>query len=257
MKFQRASAAAMLFTAWTTALAAPVEIYDGSAAPTAQGWTKYNIGGTETVGTGTTQFSTTTATGGRTSEVQTYRLAVSSANFITSIRLRALAVDPHNQLDAGLMFSVVDTFQAPFGNLVNRASMLYIDSSRIGWADDTASAPNDATVFHDYVFRYLNGVINVYVDASYSDIAAGTATPLLTKNLSTSNNSSAVILFGDQTNDPNVDSTYVVDYVRYENLNAAPPAASPQSVSTLNQWGLVVMSAALALFGLAGVRRRR
>lgn len=135
--------------------------------------------------------------------------------------------------------------------------MLYIESARMGWADDTASVAIDASIYHDYVVRYLNGVISVYLDVPYGDIVAGTATPLLTKNLFTSNNSSAVILFGDQTNDPNFDSTYQVDYVRYENLNVVPGAAAPQSIPTLSEWGVIIMSAALALLGLARIRRRR
>ena len=102
----------VLASAITTsaAWAAPLALYDGSDVPNEQGWERSNIGGSVIVGGGTTQFVTTTAPGGRSGEQNLYRYGVNTSNFIASIRLNAISVSRHNTLDAGLMFSVSNSF---------------------------------------------------------------------------------------------------------------------------------------------------
>ena len=215
----------------------PSLLYDGNAAPPSQGWQAsqqtpltVTVGdGANGVDAGTTRFTTTTNVGARTGGQNMYRYSVGTANLITSIRLKALSVSPHNPLDSALMFSVTDDFQFPFGNSTNRSTMLYIDSATIGWGDDsngTAAFNSIDGNFHEYAISYHNGQLKVYVDQNWADIAAGTAAPVLARSFVTANTTSAMIVFGDQTNDPNVDSNYVVDYVRFQNLDLPDPPAN-------------------------------
>jgi len=210
----------------STAWASPTTLYDGSTAPDLQGWQKFNqqtpyaVSAGTGSDSGTTRFTTTTQNGARTSGANLYKYSVGTTNFIASIRLKAVSVSQHNQLDAGLMFSVTDTFAGPAGNSVNRSSMLYLDATAIGWGDDTGSAAfSTLGAFHEYAVRYHNGQLSVYIDTDYAAIASGTATPVLSRTLSTSNTTSAEIVFGDQSNDPNVDSDFFVDYVQFQSLD--------------------------------------
>lgn len=245
----------MMFSRWAllvagamslpVAWAAPVTLYDGNDQPTAQGWTRSLVEGTVSVGVGATRFTTSTAAGARTSEMSLYRYAVGSANFIASIRLRANSVSPHNPLDAGLMFSVTDNFIFPAGNGSNRENMLYIEQSRIGWANDAGGVfAVNATQWHEYAVRYLNGQLNVYVDATYDDIVSGAATPVLSRTAATTNTTTATITFGDQTNDPNVDSDYEVDFVNFQDLNLPRTTAA---VPAMGPWGALLLSGAVPL----------
>ena len=208
------------------AFAAPLILYDGAAAPAAP-WGQNIIGSpvVTPLGDGTTAFQTITPVGARSGEANLYSYTTDTANFIASIRLKVLAVNAHNQLDAGLMFSAYPYFSLPAGNSGSRSSMLYIDAARIGWADDTQSTPVDTSQFHEYTIRYVNGALDVFIDTAYADIQSGTATPVLSRTVATSNTSSADIVFGDQSNDPNVDSHYVVDYVQLLDLSPPSPPA--------------------------------
>ncbi|WP_422842994.1 fibronectin type III domain-containing protein [Acidovorax sp. M2(2025)] len=213
----------------------PTLLYDGNTDPVPQGWQQLQqsphtetVGdGTNGVDAGTTRF--TTANAGSTSGQNLYTHSVGTANFITSIRLKALSVNPHNTGDAGLMFSATDAFAPPFGSSANRSHMLYLDSATVGWGDDTGgTAPFNSLdgAFHEYALRYLNGQLSVYIDADYADIASGAATPLLSRSFVPSTTASAMVLFGDQSNDPNVNSDFVVDYVKFQNLDLPDPPAS-------------------------------
>ena len=213
----------------------PTLLYDGSTEPVAQGWQQTQQSPhTETVGdgingvdAGATRF--TTANAGSTSGQNLYMYGVSTANFITSVRLKALSIAPHNTFDAGLMFSATDAFSPPMGSTVNRSTMLYLDPAAVGWGDDTGGTVpfnNLDGAFHEYALRYLNGQLSLYIDADYADIASGAATPLLSRSFVPSTTASAMVLFGDQSNDPNVNSDYVVDYVKFQNLDLPDPPAS-------------------------------
>ena len=224
----RLSASLIFFVSAAGAWASPPTLlYDGSSTPDSQNWqiigqlAPYTV----TVGSGaeagTTRFTTST------SGVNLYRYTESATNFIVSIRLKVNSVSPHNQLDAGLMFSVSNTFPAPFGTGTNRSEMLYIDPASVGWGDDSQSAPlNHIGAFHEYAIRYQSGQLTLYVDADYAAIADGTATGILSKTVANPITTSAHFVFGDQTNDANVDGDFVVDYVKFQNLDLPDPPAS-------------------------------
>ena len=203
---------------------------------------------------GTTRFTTSTSSGGSTSGVNLYRYTESATNFIVSIRLKVNSVSPHNQLDAGLMFNVSNSFPTPFGTVTNRSEMLYIDPASVGWGDDSQSAPlNHIGAFHEYAIRYQSGQITLYVDADYAAIADGTAAGILSKTVANPITTSAHFIFGDQTNDANVDGDFVVDYVKFQNLDlpdsaTAIPTLEPTSLAALT--GLLTAAA-------AGFHRRR
>jgi hypothetical protein len=104
------------------------------------------------------------------------------------------AVDPHNPSDSAA--AILGAFTPPFGAGNDRDQMVYLDSGKIGWADDTQSFTTPVTdnAYHTYELSVDAGnVAHVSVDG----IAA------LTRNGFVGNGSIAV---GDQTNDPNVDS---------------------------------------------------
>lgn len=215
---------------WPAAHAAPVVIYDGSSAPMAPAWSQTQQGAPEvTTSVGITRFRTKTASGSRTSDTNLYTYATGTNSFIASIRLKAYAVNTHNSLDAGLTFSVGDNFSSP-GTTPQRAAMLYIDTGAIGWADDTAAVPNDATQLHEYAIRYSNSQLDVFVDASFDEIVAGTATPKLTRPMVSTGPQQGVIFFGDQTNDPNVDSDFEVQFVKFLNLRLASAPTNLQAI---------------------------
>lgn len=208
------------FIGFSSADAAPELIYDGSSAPMAPAWSNAQQG-TPTVVTssGLTRFTTKTVIGSNTSDFNLYKYATGTNSFIASIRLKAYAVNNHNQLDAGLMFAVGDNFDTPFGNTTQRAAMLYIDTDAIGWADDSAPAvANDASQFHEYAIRYHNGQLDVFIDTTFDAIMAGTATPQLSRAMPPTGDTQGIIVFGDQTNDANVDSDFEVEFVKLQNL---------------------------------------
>lgn len=82
--------------------------------------------------------------------------------------------------------------------------MIYLDSSAIGWADDSASSPITITdgAYHTYVLS---------VDASSNAEVTVDGTPVLTRSGYTTNGTIAI---GDQTNEPNVDATVRIRSVR-------------------------------------------
>lgn len=243
----------------------PTLLYDGNADPVSQGWQSaqqspftVTVGdGTNGADTGTTRFTTTTAPAGSVGGQNLYRFSVGTANFITSIRLKALSVNPHNPLDAALMFSATDAFAFPFGTGANRSTMLYVDPTAVGWGDSTGgTAPFNNTdgAFHEYALRYYNGQLSVYIDTDYADIASGAATPLLSRSFVPASTSSATIIFGDQSNDANVDSDFVVDYVKFQNLDIPH---SPASVPVIGPLGLTTLTAMLAAVAAGLYRRHR
>lgn len=256
----RRLAAVTVGLASMAAHAAPGLIYDGNALPAAQGWQRVAQGNSTEValGAGLAQFTTTTALGAHSGGQQLYQYTTSASNFIASIRLRAISVNPHNQLDSALTFSLSDGNFLPVGNGSQRSNMLAIDAARVLWADEIGGFANsDATQFHEYAMRYRNGRLDVYIDASYAAIAAGTATPVLTRNLPPYT-SPGVIVFGDQTNDSNVDSNFVVDFVKFQNLDIIdPPSASVTPVPTMHEWGRLLLSLLLAAAAFGALRLRK
>ena len=81
--------------------------------------------------------------------------------------------------------------------------MIYIDSDKIGWADDTQSAAVNALDGNFHTYRLA-------VDAAGNATVSRDGTALLSRTGYTTNGNLA---FGDQTNDANVDSTMQIQSV--------------------------------------------
>lgn len=145
------------------------------------------------------------------------------------------------------MFGVFDGGFPSYGTQKDRETMLAIDAGSVSWGDNTGSSLIDTSQFHEYAVRYVNGRLDVYIDAAYADIVAGTVTSVLSRT-SAPYAAPGMIVFGDQTNDPNVDSNYVVDFVRFENL--AAPAMAASAIPTLSQWALLGLAAIMGIMGL-------
>ena len=257
MRPSRILASFIAVAAMEMATAAPRLIYDGSSAPTSQGWSRSGSQGTEALlPGGLAQFSTTTAPAASSGEYNVYVRATGADDFIASIRLQLVSGGGYNTLDAGLMFGAFDGGFLPFPSSKDRSTMLVIEPGRILWGDGTlGSFPVDTSQFHEYAVRYVGGRLDVYVDAAHAAIVSGAATPVLSRT-STPYAAPGTIVFGDQSNDANIDSNYIVDFVRFDDF--AAPAGSPTSVPTLSQWGLVGLSMVVGLLGLArGWRRGR
>ena len=105
------------------------------------------------------------------------------------------SVNPHNTLDSAA--AILGSFTPTVGNSTDRAEMIYLDSGKIGWADDsqsfTVSVTNNA--YHTYELSVgADNVAHVSIDGVQALMRTGFA-------------SNGTIAIGDQTNDPNVDST--------------------------------------------------
>jgi hypothetical protein len=93
--------------------------------------------------------------------------------------------------------AILGSFTPQFGAGNDRNQMVYLDPAKIGWADDSQS----------FAVTVTNSAYHTY---ELSVDAAGTATvtvdgiPALTRGGFVFNGAVAI---GDQTNDPNVDST--------------------------------------------------
>lgn len=207
--------------------AAPVIVYDGNAVPTAQGWTRHTIVGpggpaTETVGAGTTEFSTLNFSSGHQSgTTNEYQLATGATNFVVSIRVKA-TVTSYNNLDAGLTFSA---YGSGGPQASERFSNVAISPGKIQFGDAGGSFVVDTTVFHEYAMRLINGNLSVYVDGNFDDIVAGTAVPVMSRSnvVPQTGRIPGNIVFGDATNDANYDSLYTVDFVKFYDYGAQPP----------------------------------
>jgi hypothetical protein len=105
------------------------------------------------------------------------------------------AVSPHNQLDSAA--AILGSFTPAAGTTAERNQMIYLDSGKIGWADDTQSFAVAVTdsAYHTY---------ELSVDAGGAAAVTVDGTQALTRTGFTTNGAIAV---GDQTNDRNVDST--------------------------------------------------
>jgi len=105
------------------------------------------------------------------------------------------SVKPHNQFDSAA--AIMGSFAPPFGVGNDRNQMVYLDAGKVGWGDDTASF--DAQVANNAYHTY-----ELSVDASGMARFTIDGVLALTRAGFTFNGAIAI---GDQTNDPNVDST--------------------------------------------------
>jgi hypothetical protein len=104
------------------------------------------------------------------------------------------SVNVHNPLDSAA--AIMGSFMPPFGAGNDRGQMIYLDSGKIGWADDSQS----------FTTSVLNGAYHIYelsVDAGNVAHVSVDGIPALTRNGFVFNGAIAI---GDQTNDANVDS---------------------------------------------------
>lgn len=104
------------------------------------------------------------------------------------------SVNAHNTSDSAA--AIMASYTPPFGLTTERDQMIYLDSGKIGWADDTQSFTTSVqnNAYHTYELSVDAGnVAHVSVDGI----------PALTRNGFVFNGAIAI---GDQTNDANVDS---------------------------------------------------
>jgi len=142
-------------------------------------------------------LQTSTTTGATTSGqlLLNYPGAVDAGKpFKLQVVMLVESVNPHNQFDSAA--AIMGSFTPPFGAGNDRNQMIYLDSAKIGWADDTQSF-NVSVVNNTYHIYELSvdagNVANVTVDGIQA----------LTRNGFVWNGAIAI---GDQTNDVNVDS---------------------------------------------------
>jgi hypothetical protein len=120
--------------------------------------------------------------------------------FKIQVVMRVDAVTPRNQFDAAAAILGSFTSQTVSGTVAERNQMIYLDSGKIGWADDSPSFP-------PFPFTVTDSAYHVYelsVDAGGTATVSVDGTQALTRSGFTTNGAIAV---GDQTNDANVDST--------------------------------------------------
>ncbi|WP_375509436.1 hypothetical protein [uncultured Nostoc sp.] len=217
-------------------------LFDGSGTPEAVGWQLYSsvdqLNGAIRV---TPQFT------GRPSDVLSvsttgtainlYTREIDATNYIISMGVKVLR-SSFNSFDYGLGLS-------PF--TLDRANSLTIGEKSIQWSDLVGdSFAIDTSVFHEYAISYIDGNLNVYVDNSFDDIIAGTATPVLTRIGVTPQDESIVgtVAFGDQSNDsidfPNccVNSAYQLDFIRFQSLDNVTSVPEPSTNLALFFFGL-------------------
>lgn len=182
----------------------PITLLTGGTDAAAQGWAIVMQGpATLTNVADFVQLQTSTTPGAKVSGqlLLSYPGAVEMGKpFKIQVVMRVDTVNPHNQFDAAAAILGAFTAQTGFGTTVERAQMIYLDPTKIGWADDSPSFPSSP-------FSVTDGVYHIYelsVDAGGAATVSVDGIHALARNGFTTNGAIAV---GDQTNAPNVDST--------------------------------------------------
>lgn len=181
-------------------------VFVGGVDPMTQGWTVTTIAPAtlSSPSSGITQIQTSTNSGASSGgALLVSRPSGLSAGHAFAIEyvVRVTAVAAHNQLDSAV--ALLGSYSGGLGDSTSRSEMIYIDSDKIGWADDSQSAAASS----------LDGQFHTYrlaVDAAGNATVSRDGTPLLTRTGFTTN---GTIAFGDQTNDANVDSTFQIQSV--------------------------------------------
>ena len=180
--------------------------FQGGVDPTTQGWTTtlQQPATLSSPSAGITQLQTMTASGGQSGGQLLISRAVGITTgkaFTVEFVIKVIAVAPHNQLDSAA--ALMGSFTPSVGNQTDRSEMIYIDSDKIGWADDSASAAVSSLDGNFHTYRLA-------VDSAGNAMVSRDGAQLLTRSGYTTN---GTIAFGDQTNDANVDSTLQVQSV--------------------------------------------
>lgn len=244
-----------------TAMAATT-LFDGSGLPDSVGWNLDSF--VAEPGNGT--ITVTPQSGGSSSDVLSvsttgtavhlYSKNVGATNYIISMGVTILR-SSFNSYDWGLGLSpFAGQVFTPSGDFAysepDRVNSLTIGEGSIQWSDlEGGSFALDTSVFHEYAISYVGDKLNAYVDSSFEDIAAGTATPVLTRSGVRPNpNEVGTVAFGDQSNDssypPNccVNSAYQLNFVRFQSV---PTVAVPEPNTV----------SALIFFGLSGLLMKK
>ncbi|MBC1239839.1 hypothetical protein [Nostoc sp. 2RC] len=232
-------------------------LFDGSGTPDAVGWRLDSFLGelpNDTITvipqlTGKPSDVLSVSTTG--TAVHLYSRNINATNYIISMGVKVLR-SSFNSFDYGLGLSpfaqqFFDTNGNYLGSNLDRANSLTIGENSIQWSDLVGdSFAIDTSVFREYAISYTDGNLNVYVDKSFDDIIAGTATPVLTRTGVTPQDESVVgtVAFGDGSNDsiffPNccVNSAYELDFIRFQSLDNATSVPEPNTNFALAFFGL-------------------
>lgn len=176
-------------------------LFIGGSDPQTQGW-MVAMDGTAfvtTSGPTITQLQTqTTAGAGAILLLVRPNVVTPGTPWGIEVVMEVFAANPHNFLDSAAV--IMGSYSAPTPDGDQRGEMIYLDGDSIGWADDTqsAAANNFDNRFHTY---------QLLVDAAGNATVTRDGANLLTRAGFTTTGSIAI---GDQTNDPNVESTLLV-----------------------------------------------
>jgi hypothetical protein len=195
-------------------------LYDGVNTPADHGWNLHT-------GTGHLDGSVTeTYIPGASLDVETTGMRYHSwsfdtghAEFLVSARMRITHAQ-YNFADAGLMFSVLGEDGAP-----DRFSGIYLTPDHVGFMDLKDMAPIEAGRYHDFTILFRDNALSFYVDDSFESILDGTAVPELYRVdpiPSLWGNRSGIVQIGDQTNDPDVNSRYLLERVSFIGITPVP-----------------------------------
>jgi hypothetical protein len=174
----------------------------GGAPLATQGWTLTTISPATVTDDPTTDYvaiQTSTPAGGQSGGqalVVRAQALQPGQPFKLQVIMLVQAVNPHNQLDSAA--AIMASFTPSVGNPTDRSEMIYLDAAKVGWADD--SKPG-------FAFNVLDGNYHTYVlavdAAGNAQLTVDGAAAVTRTNFTTN----GTIAIGDQTNDPNVDST--------------------------------------------------
>ncbi len=146
---------------------------------------------------------------------------------------------------------------------------IFVVPDSVGFLDGGDSFALDATLFHEYtfVFGFELDILEVYLDEVYSDVLDGIATSILSRQLSVENFSrgtpveqvfsESIIWFGNHTNGLDINSTYTMDFIKFElfgnrKLQSTPPISYQISLILIHRDGFPRLSARSAWRGDAG-----
>lgn len=184
------------------AAACPTALLTGGTDVAAQGWSVVmQPPATLTSGPDYVQLQTSTSAGAKTGGqlLLSHPGAVEPGKlFKIQVVMQVEAVNPHNQFDSAA--AILGSFAPPFGAGNDRDEMIYLDSNKIGWADDNPSTPPFAFAVTDRAYH----TYELSVDAAGAATVRVDGTQALTR---TGFTTSGAIAVGDQTNDANVDCT--------------------------------------------------